>query len=173
MKEIPVEKNYPVQMPDDNPMNTSFYHRLDRTTFSSGHLFVAFNNRTQNWSYAIPLEIIYLTPLLTWNPHNLQDNASLVNGGSLSLEGRTRQVYRTPHEFFYSGGIDISDTSVDRVKVIDPYGHHVLVQASGPRIPIPTLPHMGKVRTVYPIMPNPEEWDTVLQELDAVKAKIG
>ena len=26
---------------------------------------------SQQWSYAIPLEIIYLTPLSEWNPYNL------------------------------------------------------------------------------------------------------
>ena len=27
---------------------------------------------SQKWTYAIPLEIIYLTPLSAWNPYNLQ-----------------------------------------------------------------------------------------------------
>lgn len=28
-------------------------------------------NKEQRWTYAIPLEIIYLTPLHTWNPYNI------------------------------------------------------------------------------------------------------
>ena len=27
---------------------------------------------SQKWTYAIPLEIIYLTPLSAWNPNNVQ-----------------------------------------------------------------------------------------------------
>ena len=26
----------------------------------------------QKWTYAIPLEIIYMTPLSSWNPYNLE-----------------------------------------------------------------------------------------------------
>jgi hypothetical protein len=28
----------------------------------------------QKWSYAIPLEVIYMTPLSKWNPYNIQYN---------------------------------------------------------------------------------------------------
>ena len=30
------------------------------------------NDYEQKWSYAVPLEIIYLTPLAKWNPYNIE-----------------------------------------------------------------------------------------------------
>ena len=71
----------------------------------------------QRWMYAIPLEIIYLTPLLQWNPHNVKykgDQATSL-GKTVMANGRsgattdpskafdgtnTRKFFHTPIEFF-------------------------------------------------------------------------
>ncbi|RUS71251.1 hypothetical protein EGW08_020986, partial [Elysia chlorotica] len=63
------------------------------------------------FSYAIPLEIIYLTPLLTWNPYNLDvyQGLDIVNkngrSGNDSNSGAylgvdSNHYYLTPAEFF-------------------------------------------------------------------------
>jgi hypothetical protein len=89
-------------------------------------------------TYAIPLEIIWLTPLSTWNPYNLHiernpanlhtvtdhgrnggfDNATAYNGVS------TDHFYLTPAEFFHGGEIDrvAADTANDVVGVLDSHG---------------------------------------------------
>ncbi len=45
------------------------------------------NEVTQRWTYAIPLEIIYLTPLSSWNPYNLE-----YKGEANSNSGRVLHV---------------------------------------------------------------------------------
>jgi hypothetical protein len=86
-------------------------------------------------TYAIPLEIVWLTPLSAWNPYNLaihkdynavtangrnggNDTAHAFNGSSL------RNYYLTPAEFFH--GVeedrDPADTAKDSVGVLDQHG---------------------------------------------------
>lgn len=89
-------------------------------------------------TYAIPLEIIWLTPLSTWNPYNLNlltnfktfhtvtdggrngglDKAKAFNGTSL------QNYYLTPAEFFHGGEADRdpADTAKDVVGVLDQQG---------------------------------------------------
>ena len=64
-------------------------------------------------SYAIPLEIVYLTPLLSWNPYNLEFKEGRLaktvsaggrNGGiaaNKAYNGTANRAYfRIPQEFF-------------------------------------------------------------------------
>ncbi|KAK2156245.1 hypothetical protein NP493_1990g00005 [Ridgeia piscesae] len=46
------------------------------------------DSSTQHWSYAIPLEIIYMTPLSSWNPYRIQ-----YNGHESSKLGKTVEAH--------------------------------------------------------------------------------
>lgn len=88
-------------------------------------------------TYAIPLEIIWMTPLSTWNPYDIAilpnnkfklandngrngglDKAHAFNGSSL------QSYYLTPSEFFHGGeeNRDPADTAKDVVGVLDQHG---------------------------------------------------
>ena len=46
--------------------------------------------RNEKWSYAIPLEIIYLTPLSNWNPYNLQYKGVFNSNGGKTVTADKR-----------------------------------------------------------------------------------
>ena len=136
--------------------------------FSDDNLFVALNSRPHvvgSWmtdcedehchdyfsrvSYAIPLEIIYLTPLAKWNPYNIEHKgkagtelaetvtADKRDGGSKPKEAyngtNSKVFYRTPAEFF-SGPVKLStpaDTAKGAVGVLDKQGKVRRVRSSG------------------------------------------
>jgi len=87
-------------------------------------------------SYAMPLEIIWLTPLNAWNPYNLTfhnnnhiPSAHGRNGGTSAdkaYNGTSHNAYYlTPTEFFHGGETqkDPADTAKNSVGVLDPSGH--------------------------------------------------
>ena len=121
----------------------------------------------QKVSYAIPLEIHYLTPLHTWNPHNLiyKGDQKSVLGKTVTADGRnggktkekaydglhSRIYYITPNEFFTGTerDKDAADTTKGTVGVLDPSGEVRLVRASGVRIFLPNIPGIGTLRQRY------------------------
>ncbi|KAL3882914.1 hypothetical protein ACJMK2_029216 [Sinanodonta woodiana] len=136
-------------------------------------------------TYAIPLEIIWLTPLSSWNPYNLEMNGQdphkivmqggrnggltadkAYNGTSLS------NYYLTPVEFFQGGevGRDPADTAKDIVGVLDKHGEVKHVVPSGIRIFTPHIPGVGKFRLRYPIVPIHAEGNSMYKEVEALKA---
>ncbi|KAH3869583.1 hypothetical protein DPMN_032752, partial [Dreissena polymorpha] len=147
---------------------------------------------TQRYTWAIPLEIIYMTPLLRWNPYNLThvdaytgqeiydvmhtstgqrrngnlDPAHAYNGTHNKL------YYRTPAELFGDGKtVDHSsaDTAKGFVGVLDPKGIVRKVVASGTRVILPSISGVGQIRTRYPIMPFHSDGQQTRKELDALK----
>ncbi|XP_064645151.1 uncharacterized protein LOC135498699 [Lineus longissimus] len=143
-------------------------------------------NFQQRWSYAIPIEIIYTTPLSGWNPYNLayhgfpwQDKISKANGrngGFTSAKAYngtgSATYYITPEAFFDGGEIsqgDQADTAADVVGVLDPSGAMRRVKAAGVRIHLPDIPGVGTLRQRYPIAPIHGEGSPVWKELDALK----
>ena len=131
----------------------------------------------QRWSYAIPLEIIYLTPLSKWNPYNIRfrKKASSVreggrNGGTTkktAFDGiHADTFYMTPARFFDSD--DEKRESV-MVGVLNATGKVCKVMPTGIRINLPEIPGVGKLRQRYPIMPVYQEGDLVYKELTALK----
>lgn len=142
----------------------------------------------QRWSYAIPLEVIYLTPLYNWNPYNLSQCTSNKepcfnkvvangrNGGTTpekAYDGtRSNIFYNTPEELFLGAEEperDPADTSKGVVGVLDQQGVVRRVVASGTRIHLPSIPDIGKIRTRYPISPIHEDGNTIFKELEALK----
>jgi len=142
----------------------------------------------QRWTYAIPLEVIYMTPLWNWNPYELtytNDRKSQQwddvtkdgrNGGftkDTAFFGTNRKTfYRTPEELFLGAGDierDPADTSKGVVGVLDPKGKVRRVLASGVYIFLPNIPGVGRLRTRYPINPIHEEGSTVFKEMEGLK----
>ncbi|KAH9487608.1 hypothetical protein Btru_070570 [Bulinus truncatus] len=133
-------------------------------------------------SYAIPLEVIYLTPLSTWNPYDVQfysENVVLGNGkrnGGFNMNAAyngtlTYQFYRTPVDFF--SGKEVGSAPADTVKgsvgVLDKNNTLRKMAASGVRIFLPNINGVGVLRTRYPIMPVHAESSSVWKELNALK----
>ncbi|CAG5124556.1 unnamed protein product, partial [Candidula unifasciata] len=93
-------------------------------------------------SHAIPLEIIYLTPLLSWNPYTI--------------------TYNT----------DPADTVKLYTYVLAKDGRPKKVAASGTRIILQNIEGVGKIRLRYPIAPVHGEGSPVWKELNALKDKV-
>ena len=145
------------------------------------------NTISQKFSYAIPLEIIYLTPLHSWNPFDLEYKGSerTPYGKTVFLGGRyggrtpekayngtnSKKYYLTPSAF-YSGkevSTDAADTTKNSVGVLDRKGVVRITRASGTRIFLPPISGVGICRQRYPIMPVHGEGSAVWKELEATK----
>ena len=170
--------------------------------FSSEHCSGRRRNRqcetfTQRVSYAIPVEIIYLTPLNTWNPYNLaykgeynsvegktvyalNDDGQRRNGDKTNPDrayngSNSKLYYRTPAEFFEKQSEqkgDPADTTRNSVGVLDPEGEIHLMLASGTRIFIPDIPGVGTVRQRYPIFPVHRDGSSVEKQLSALQDAV-
>jgi len=193
-------------------MGLGFGHR----SFSDRHLFFAFNRRPEitprtvrycdgPWykptecktnvarvSYAIPLELVWTTPLQTWNPYNIQfktDNRKYTQdvetktrkGGfskATAFNGNDRwHFYRTPQTFFTTlqseEEVDAADTAFDVAGVLDNRGEVRNVTASGIRIFLPKIPGIERrLRQRYPVFPVHEEGSTVYKEAKALEEII-
>ncbi len=144
---------------------------------------------TQRISYAVPLEIIYLTPLSNWNPHGIKyrgDHTTdkgkeiFMKDGKKSRDGsctkdkaydgtNSKKFYRTPLKFFEtSTDKGDADTTEDFICVLDKNGNHQKVRASGVQIMLPEIPGIGIVRQRYPIAPFVEEESTTWKEMQAI-----
>ncbi|KAH9519981.1 hypothetical protein Btru_071409 [Bulinus truncatus] len=145
--------------------------------------------QTQRVTFAVPLEIVYATPLLTWNPYNVayypEDpktdpraqgvTANGRNGGmtnETAYNGTNREnYYRTPASFFTSFDVeaDTADTAKGSVGVLDKSGKVQQMAASGPRIITPEIEGVGTLRLRYPIFPVHTDGSTVGRDLAALK----
>ena len=139
------------------------------------------------YTYAIPLELIWLSPLYRWNPYNLHYWTGKYyhtpehggrNGGltaNKAYNGTSSGKFTfTPVEFFKGGEVnrDPADTAKDTVGVLDPHGTVRRVAASGTRIFTADIPNVGVMRMRYPIMPAHIEGNGVYKELDALKVAM-
>ncbi|XP_013417163.1 uncharacterized protein LOC106178501 [Lingula anatina] len=139
----------------------------------------------QRWTYAVPLEIIWLHPLMKWNPYNLaiksfRDNSIFSggrNGGLTAAKAYngTRlngYYYLTPESFFAgsdSDDKDPADTAKDVVGVLDQKGNVRRVKASGVRITLPNIEGVGSLRQRYPIPPIFAEGNSAFKEVAALR----
>ena len=140
----------------------------------------------QRWTYAFPLEIVYMTPLSNWNPHGIiyygevgTPEADVVteNGRNGGLEDDTayngansKNFYVTPSEFYDGSEVDkdAADTTKANAGVLDATGEMHVMRATGHRIFLPNIPGCGELRTRYPIMPIHGEGSSVWKELAAL-----
>ncbi|XP_071101421.1 uncharacterized protein [Haliotis cracherodii] len=137
---------------------------------------------TRRYTYAVPLEVIYLSPLYSWNPYDLEN---WPRGSQVSeiqrVGGETNDTafngtgfktfYRIPPEMFMGKEVerDPADTTKSAVGVLDKHGKVQLAEASGTRIFLPNIPGVGTLRMRYPIVPVHGEGSGVWKELDALK----
>ena len=142
---------------------------------------------TQKFSYAIPLEIIYLTPLNRWNPFDLEYKGpeKTTYGKTVFQGGRnggttpdkaynginSKKYYQTPSAFFSGKEVstDAADTTRNSVGVLNRNGDVKITRASGIRIFFPEINGVGVLRQRYPIMPVHGEGSSVWKELEATK----
>ena len=142
---------------------------------------------SERWTYAIPLEIIYLTPLSSWNPYNLKyrGEANTVKGRRATkgksgksdspFDGINSKVYYMTPAHFYSGSDsaknDPADTSTGGRWVLDQGKPATArkVSTSGVRIIMRPIAGIGSVRQRYPIMPLHDDGNTIYKELEALK----
>ena len=142
---------------------------------------VCLKKYTQRWSYAIPLEIIYLTPLGRWNPYDIEYNNDKVQDKKRK-GGKTRATafscassklfYRTPTSFFRGTPVkskDAADTSGRAVGMLNRKGELNSVMASGVYTILPEIEGVGEVRTRYPIAPVHQEGSSVWKEVQALR----
>ncbi|XP_052268772.1 uncharacterized protein LOC127870155 [Dreissena polymorpha] len=166
------------------PMSMEICQKIRRTNVCQ--------RRTARYTWAIPLELIYMTPLLSWNPYNLRHVASFweedIRDVEFTADGKRRtggftpetafngthekSYYRTPSVLFgNSMTVDPgkADTVLGAAGVLDQQGNVQKVVASGIRIIMPEIEGVGKVRTRYPIMPLHSDGEQTRKELDALK----
>jgi len=140
---------------------------------------------SQRWTYATPVELIYLTPLFEWNPYNLptvETRSGATGTGEaespLSAAIKKDTFYRTPAGFFGScaAGLneppDSADTDREALWVLDSQGVAQQVVASGQQIVTRCIPGVGKLRLRYNIMPLHEEGATTYKEVKALEQLI-
>ncbi|GFO49845.1 hypothetical protein PoB_007635000 [Plakobranchus ocellatus] len=122
---------------------------------------------TTRYSYALPIEIIYMT---------VNEITVLCCKYSYALHMEIIYMsallyYRTPVEFYSSGKVDKdpADTAKTGAGVLDKTGQVRMMSSSGVRIRTPSIEGVGVVRTRYPIMPVHGEGAPVWKELNALK----
>ena len=143
----------------------------------------------QKWSYALPIEIIILTPLGSWNPYGVvyqgedgTPEGDLVYdcGNNVTCDGTTPETafnginsdnyYMTPFEFFTpSSEVDPADTTPEFVYVRDGSGVVRQMRASGIYIRYDMGGDIGKFRCRYPIPPIYEEETYTWKQIEALK----
>nr|KAG5705260.1 hypothetical protein BaRGS_010711 [Batillaria attramentaria] len=149
-----------------------------------GHNEQVCSTSTQRVSYAIPLEIVYLTPLNSWNPYGLEYKGDW-HHSNIRANGRngdhginhayngtdSKAFYQTPAAFFTGGDVDKdpADTARGSAGVLDRHGNVHSVKASGMRVILPYIPGVGTLRTRYPIMPVYAEGSPIWKELEALR----
>jgi hypothetical protein len=138
----------------------------------------------QRWTYAMPLEIVYTTPLASWNPYNVPYDSTPGNcDGDDTLAGteaepfqclsRSRTFFQTPESFFAgdSGDSDAADTSSGVIYMQTPNDGVQPMKGSGVWIHLPTIAGVNSdqpIRTRYPIMPVHEMDGASMKEVKAL-----
>lgn len=140
----------------------------------------------QRWTYAIPLEIVYMTPLHRWNPYAIKyygkTNADAIyrNGQTTNLNGNSAQTayqgvnsmhyHLTPIDFFAAKPrFRYGDTWHTKKYVRDARDHPVEVYGSGFYTILPNIAGVGSLRTRFPIIPVHGEDSAIWKEINALK----
>ena len=141
---------------------------------------------TQRWSYAIPLEIVYVTPLSSWNPYHIKYKGYHLSklgktvrakgrNGKLTKErafnGSNTEWYAITPAAFYSGKElrgDAADTLRGVIGVLTPNGNMVKTRISGFRIFMPKIAGVGILRQRWPIVPVYSDGNPIMKELQAL-----
>jgi len=159
-------------------------HHCYRSAISHKHVC---DNVDKRVSYAFPLELVFTTPLQTWNPYNIENKGKFnkPEAVSVSANGRSggttldkayngthsKSYYYTPVEFFQGAEVahDPADTTKAATGVLDRHGNLRLMKSSGIRTVLPNIGGVGSLRTRYPLMPVTHEGTAVWKEMEAVR----
>ena len=202
--DAPTDKLYSANPNKKNEeLNAAYYHRAYIQKDKDGkqvhygqrgfsdRVYVAHNTRQEiahvshgqvhtKVSYAVPVEIIYLTPLHSWNPFNLKHakKGDTVNGtGTQKMPFShigDRNYYITPSSFFSGTEVnpDAADTAKGGLYVTSTSGTVYNVRASGTRINFPPIKigsESYQIRQRYPVMPVFGEGSAIWKRLNAVE----
>jgi len=135
------------------------------------------------WSYAIPLEMIYTTPLSTWNPYNISfverevfdyTRSGACTDETTAFDGWTIDAaYFTPAEMF-EGFADSSSADTASANVCSRLADAdslVQIAASGHWVTFPDIAGgVGPVRQRYPIFPIHNAGSAAFKEVKALQA---
>eukprot|EP00486_Rosalina_sp_Unknown_P006708 CAMPEP_0201569686 /NCGR_PEP_ID=MMETSP0190_2-20130828/11502_1 /ASSEMBLY_ACC=CAM_ASM_000263 /TAXON_ID=37353 /ORGANISM="Rosalina sp." /LENGTH=315 /DNA_ID=CAMNT_0047992301 /DNA_START=678 /DNA_END=1625 /DNA_ORIENTATION=+ len=138
---------------------------------------------SSRWSYAIPFEIIYLTPLTSWNPYGIQyfdkdEYDDSKTGGCTKANAYSgwteKAAYFTPSEFFQGlTQASAGDTVTDNTCALGDDGEAYSVFASGHWINFPDIGgNVGIVRQRYPIFPIHSGGSNVFKEIKALQSMV-
>ena len=128
-------------------------------------------------TFAVPFEVIWLTPLHSWNPYNIPKKSSADISGKGSQTDPyngigDKEYFMTPNEFFtgsFEQG-DAADTVSGGVHVQTPSHGVRVTHASGVRILFPEIAGIeGRIRQRYPIMPIHGEGSALWKKLNALE----
>ena len=147
-------------------------------------------NFEKRLSYAVPLELVFMTPLHSWNPYNLEYRGKFVDADAQSVTQNSRNggkdaatayngthskaYYFTPVDFFSGDEVahDPADTTRAATGVLDRHGNVRLMKSSGFRTILPNIAGVGTLRTRYPLMPVYAEGSPIWKELEALRDLI-
>ncbi|NQZ32527.1 MAG: phage tail protein [Oceanospirillaceae bacterium] len=209
--------NEKLQHWDGGDLNTGYYNRQYKTEtldasnrrtakrgFNDPSLWVSRTTRAEvmpqkinggdsfRFSYALPLELILLTPLNKWNPHGVPlltsaDNPSQYHPKKNLTIGRAQEnpvpgyhggsllYYHTPANFYKNGAItdqDPADTALQDLWMQCSDGTARTHTPSGTPVLLPQISGMDKrIRTRYPIYYQFHEGSHANAELAAYKTE--
>ena len=139
----------------------------------------------QRWTYAIPIEIVYMTPLPNWNPLNLPYKGDHDSQSAQAVTADDRDgtpdkafngthemlLYQTPAAMFADDEYHHvpADTTLNTVSVMDSNGHVEQSRGSGHRMFLPKITGLGVVRQRYPIFPVFTDETPESKEINAIK----
>lgn len=138
----------------------------------------------EKWTWAIPLELIYLTPLHKWNPYDLEmkTEAEQTKGGrtgdatdaAKAFDGLSKRYFAQTPINFYSGdpeAKDPADTAKSSYGVLDKQGVLRNTVASGINTHFRKIEGVGGgLRQRFPIFPVHVAGNNVFKELKALEA---
>ena len=145
------------------------------------------------WSYAVPLEIVYVSPLSRWNPNDVENkgpkNSKLGltvtdngrNGGkslAKAFDGINSKLFcLTPMAFYnkiQTTAVDPADTGFDRgFGVLKKDGKSFVENAvTGHRTYMWAIPDVGVMRQRYPIFPVVYDGNPIMKEIKAVRDQL-
>ena len=134
----------------------------------------------QKWTYAIPLEIIYLTPLHKWNPCKIPYEADArqctnCKGGhdksTAYFKATSKEYYLTPAQFFTgsTSDSDAADTSSKPKGMLTENNDLCVAYGSGVYTELPAITGVGSLRTRFPIAPIHQSGSHVWKQVEALR----
>ena len=141
---------------------------------------------SESWTYAMPLELIYMTPLTKWNPLDIAYWGSSKTPTMGGRNGDTKNpnkayngigyktFYQSPVQFYQGTeeNRDPADTVKEQVGVLDRKGKLHRTVASGSRVVLRNIKGVGAMRQRYVMSYRSADHSTTSKELNALKEVV-